>query len=218
MEKLYCPQCGSPKQADASTCKRCAHAAAAVVPVTGASQRRQTHPLREPMEERLLWALALGTGTFLGIAAMVNIPSPAVKVIGSLLLALAPAGIVYRIQHCDMFARRRVRVAGRAARPGMLILWGWAFSLLLVLPRWTMGTPPDAVLALLGACAVGLLVLDEWRGLALLAAAAISFMAAGAALGQVAPVFFSRASSLALLALVLWFAAVWVSETLRKPD
>ncbi len=210
MEKTDHPRRGSPDTADAMR--------AMLLPVTGASKRRVMHPLREPMEERLLWALALATGTFLGAAVLVNFPSPVVKIVGSLLLALAAAGIIYRIQHCGMFARRRARVAGRSARPGMLILWGWAFSLLLLLPRWTMGAAPDAVLALIGACAVGLLVLDEWRGLALLAAGAISFMGAGVALGQLAPVFFSRASSLALLALVLWFAVVWVSEMLRKPD
>ncbi len=212
---VYCPYCKTANAADAVHCLRCGRP---MVGAVAAVKRRLVPPLREPMEERLLWALALGLVAFLAIAALVNIPSPAGRVLGGLLLPLAPAGIIYRMQRCDMFARRRVRVAGGSARPGMLLLWGWVFWILLVLPHWSPGTPPDAVFALIGACAVGLLVLDEWRGLALLAASAAAFAGAGVVLGQLAPAFFSSSSSLAMLALVLWFAAVWVSERGRKPD
>lgn len=223
MTRAYCPNCRALQPAGASYCTRCGEpigrqAAAAALPVTGVVKRRIVRPLREPMEERLVWALAVSLATFLGIAALVNFPAPMGPAMCALLLAAAAAGIVYRCLRCDMFARRRARVAGGSARLGILILWGWAFSLLLLLPDWVMGTPPDAVLALIGAGVVGLLVLDEWRGLLLAGSFAAAFGAASFALGRIASGWLGSARASALLAMIMWFAAVWFSETHRQPD
>ncbi len=221
MENVYCPHCDAANPPAAARCTRCSRpfaAAAVAVPVTGLARRRTFRPLREPMEERLLWALALALATFLGIAALVNIPAPLGLILGGLLLPVSAAGMLYRYRRCDMFARRRARVDGRSVRPGMLIVWGWAFGLLLLLPGWRPGTPPDAALALAGAALIGLLVLDEWRGLFVAATAAAAYAGAYAGLMQLAPGLAARAQVAALLALVLWFAAVWLSETHRRPD
>ena len=183
-----------------------------------ASWRRTVPPLREPMPERLVWALGLAVFTLLGLTVVVNVPGPAGIIFGGVLLAPVPAGIAYRRKRCDMFARRAVRVAGGSARPGLLILWGWAFWLLLALPGWSFGTFPDPIYALMGACAVGVLVLDEWRGLLLLGGFAISLLGAGLVLAKAAPAFGSTVWFTLLLPLAMWFAAVWISEMLRKPD
>jgi hypothetical protein len=223
MERQYCPYCKELNMEEAAHCASCGRpivpaALAAALPVTGLARRRVLRPLREPMEERLVWALAISLATLLGIAALLNFPAPVGVLLSGLLLAVAAAGVIYRWRRCDMFARRRARLAGGSARPGTLILWGWAYLLLLLLPGWVPGTPPEVVPALIGGGVAGLLVLDEWRGLLLAGGCAAAFGGAYFALARLMPGLLASARAGALLALILWFAAVWLSETHRQPD
>ncbi len=226
MKGSPCPYCGTHNPADAACCANCGRWIAGAPTTPGSAELRQlawllklrvTARYREPLEERLLWALALSLPAFLGIAAFANLPAVAAAMLGSLLLLVVGAGLAYRYYRCGMFTRRFRHAVNEPGRTGLLLAWGWSIWLLIALRGWSPGTPPDPVPALAGAWAIGLLVLDEWRGLGLLAAFGLAVLGGGIALGRLAPYFAGSIWGSLLLPLALWYALAWLFELTRTP-